>query len=65
MRVLDVVEVLGVLDFLALLAPTGRQITGRGKQRAAPGHGSHNKPPLLGEGLGWGHSSFIIEGKGA
>ena len=36
MRVLDVVEVLGVLDFPALLAPTGRQITGGGKQRAAP-----------------------------
>ena len=24
----------------------GRQITDGGKQRAAPGHGVHNKPPL-------------------
>ena len=49
----------------SFLAPTGRQSTDGGKQRAAPGHGSHNKSPLLGEGQGWGqfvihHSSFII-----
>ena len=36
MRVLEVVEVLVVLDFLALLALKGRQITGGGKQRVAP-----------------------------
>ena len=36
MRVLDVVEVLGVLESLALLALKGRQITGGGKQRVAP-----------------------------
>ena len=60
MRVVDVVEVLGVLDFPALLALKGRQNTDGGKQRAAPGHGFHNKSPLLGEGQGWGNSSFII-----
>ena len=38
-RVLDVVEVLGVLDFPALRALKGRQSTGGGKQRAAPGLG--------------------------
>ena len=38
----------------------GRQNTDGGKQCAAPGHGIHNKSPLLGEGQGWGNSSFII-----
>ena len=36
MRVLDVLVVVVVLDFLALLALKGRQITGGGKQRVAP-----------------------------
>ena len=45
MRVLDIVEVLIVLDFPALLALKGRQITGGGKQRAAPGHGKLITPP--------------------
>ena len=44
----------------ALLALKGRQITDGGKQRVAPGHGTHNNSPLLGEGQGWGNSSFII-----
>ena len=47
-------RVFGVFDFPALLALKGRQITDGGKQRAAPGHGAHNKSPLLGEGQGWG-----------
>ena len=45
MRVLDVVEVFVVLDFPALLALKGRQITDGGKQRAAPGHGKLITPP--------------------
>ena len=44
-RVLDVVEVLGVLDFPALRALKGRQSTGGGKQRAAPGRGKLITPP--------------------
>ena len=46
-RVLDVVEVLGVLDFPALRALKGRQSTGGGKQRAAPGRGKLITPPPL------------------
>ena len=55
MRVLDVVEVLGVLDFPALLALKGRQNTDGGKQRAAPGHGGNKQIPSPREGArGWG-----------
>ena len=58
MRVLDVVEVLGVLDFPALLALKGRQITGGGKQRAAPDSRDPQQttPPWGGAGVG----AFII-----
>ena len=60
-RVLDVVEVPGVLDFPALLALKGRQNTDGGERSVTPGHGSHNKSPLLGEGRGAiRHSSFVI-----
>ena len=58
-RVLDVVEVLGVLDFPALRALKGRQSTGGGKQRAAPGRGKLITPPpcadgaRVGAGGGW------------
>ena len=38
----------------------GRQSTDGGERSVTPGHGFHNKSPLLGEGQGWGHSSFII-----
>ena len=50
MRVLDVVEVLGVLDFPALLALKGRQITDGGKQRVAPDHGKLITPPPCADG---------------
>ena len=46
-RVLDVVEVLGVLDFPALLALKGRQNTDGGKQRAAPDLRQVNNTPSL------------------
>ena len=63
MRVLDVVEVLGVLDFPARLALKGRQITDGGKQRAAPGHGKLiTPPPSRREGGGRGRVWHVAGG---
>ena len=44
MRVLDVVEVLGVLDFPALLALKGRQNTDGGERSVTPGQLPHPPP---------------------
>ena len=63
MRVLDVVEVLGVLDFPALLALKGRQNTDGGKQRVAPGHGKLiTPPPSRREGGGRGRERHVAGG---